>query len=200
MAKPAEPTPTIMNGRLTWRNFGFWRNVYLYFWLFALAGHLLEFFILQLIVPGYDLGPDAIPTVTPLAAPYGLGAAAFILVIWPLFKRFKKPKTVKNIVLTFLLAALLGGIVEYICAAVVVAIDGVNIYWNYSNSPLNLNGYISLGSVSLFGALGTLFFYFIFPAIEDLFERAPIKLLNLIFFVLFGTYVADLIALFIKAM
>lgn len=157
--------PTVIN---TWRSLRFWQEILIYYWLFSLAGHYYELLLAEVmhLVTGQPLWKPMMFTVIPLAGPYGLGVIAIIIFVVPLMTRYKlHPITV------FTLNAITASVVEYLCALVVVAIYGRNQYWDYSNLPLNFQGYISLGSSLIFAILATFFIYYIYPYCEKFMRR-----------------------------
>lgn len=188
---------TIMNGRLTWRKLGFWRNLFLYFWVFGVGGHFFEVFW-QWLIRDHSFDPHLMPTFTPLSIPYGLGAVAFILILWPIYKRLEKPRSAPAVLAIFVIAAVLGGLVEYICAAFMVATLGSNPAWDYSERFLNIRGYVCLRSVLLFGTLAVAFIYLIFPSIERLLQKTADRVTNCLFALLFSSYIIDLLLFMIR--
>ena len=73
--------------------------------------------------------------------PYGFGALALIWVVYPLVKNNKA-----SALTVFVISCFLGGIVEFICAAAIVAVtpDHTNVFWDYSDQPFNLFGFVCL--------------------------------------------------------
>jgi len=182
---------TISKDQLNWRQPAFWRNIFLYYWAFAFAGHILEV-LWQKITDNPYFDPNNIPTFAPLAVPYGLGAVAVILAVWPLYKRFKK----MNVLLVFVLAAVVTTAVEYLCALVIIAFMGHNPFWDYSNMPFNFQGMICLRNAVLFGIVATIFLQVLFPRIERRVSKISDRLLNDIFLLLATTYAIDVLLVF----
>ena len=187
------PSPTVENGRLTWRQPAFWRNLFIYFWFFSLLGHLLE--VSWAWITNSHFTPN-IPTFTPIAPPYGLGVVALILIVAPVYRRFKK----MNILVVFLLATIVTAAVEYLCAVVIVLVLGDNPFWDYSAQPFNLQGYVCLQNALLFGLVSTIFLRFIFPRLENLLQKISRKALNDTFLLLVTTYTADVLFMLAKGL
>lgn len=170
----------------------FLQKIFIYFWVTSLLGHYLEvvWIYINHITVGATLWKTTIPTITPLAAPYGFGMVAVILLVIPLIERYKlHPLSV------FVLNALVTGVIEYLCAFVLVLATGRNRYWDYSNEFLNINGYVCLKSAILFGIGATLFVYYIYPTLEKTVNGLQKKQFNAIFWLLFSSYSIDLLAL-----
>lgn len=162
-------------------------KIFLYFWFFALLGHLLEVVWVWFTKSWFN--PFNIPTITPLAVPYWLGVVAVITCIHPIYKKFKRP----NILLIFILSTLVTACVEFLSAAVIVAYLGYNPFWDYSALPYNFMGYICLKNVLLFGLIATLFIHFLFPITERIIQKHSVRRINDLSALLFATYVIDLI-------
>jgi uncharacterized membrane protein len=186
------PVVAISDAGVNWRQPVFWRNIFLYFWVFSLVGHFVEVFWEWFTNSGFD--PNNVPTITPLAAPYGFAVVAVILLVYPIYKRFKRP----NILLIFILSALVTAAVEYLCAVVIVLFLGHNPFWDYSYVSYNLNGYICLHNVVLFGLASTLFIRFIFPHTERLMKKSSNRFINDLFILLSVTYSLDLLLIFLE--
>jgi hypothetical protein len=104
-----------------WRRIRFWQELYLYYWVFALAGHYVEIIWARIvhIATGYPLWEPTTSLVIPLAAPYGLGAVGVILFVWPLIKDRKL-----HFIAVFGINVLITAVVEYFCATMFVIFLG----------------------------------------------------------------------------
>lgn len=171
-----------------WNTSRFWKELLIFVWAFSLFGHWLElaWSLTRWLVDNDDVWRPIDVTFLPLALPYGLGVVPLILVTVPLIRRFKPSP-----LLVFVLNTILTGVVEYLSAAVVVALFGRNQFWDYSEDPYNLNGYVCLKSASAFGVAGTVFVYFLYPTCDRLLRRLSDRVIT----VLVGTmYVAYALA------
>lgn len=184
----------------SWQNrlkdkFIVFQELFIYFWICSIIGHYLEVIwaFIKHIISGAPLWQPTVPTIMPLAPPYGLGAIAVVLIVWPIIKSHKvKPLSVLalNIFTT--------GAIEYFCAATIVLFAGTNQFWNYSSQPFNLNGYTCLEASVLFGISATIYLYFIYPPLKKTIDKIKKRHFSFIFWLLFVTYVADLIFLYLR--
>ncbi len=105
----------------------------------------------------------------PLNPVYGLGAAGFTI---SLYKR-------KNIIVIFIIAAILGGFFEYTCSFIQEYLFGT-VSWDYSNRPFNIQGRTCLKYMIYWGLLGVLFIKIVYPFLSKYIEKIPINLGNAI--------------------
>lgn len=176
----------------------FWlsfQKLYVLFWLASFIGHYLEVIWSRTahIALGYTTWHPLAPTIMPLAPPYGLGAVAVVALIWPLIKRYKL-----NPIPSFVLSVFVTGLVEYLCAVVLILVDGRNIYWDYTGRFMNINGFVCLQSSLIFGLVAVSFLYFVYPAYQRFVQRFSHRQSNVIFWVLFGSYMLDLVLINVK--
>lgn len=163
----------------------FYQEIFIYFWVFSVFGHYLEL-IWKNFIFKTDWRP-IMPTLTPLAPPYGLCAVAIILFVKPLIKKYNQHPFI-----TFGLCTLVSGMVEYFCAAVITLIFGYNRFWDYSNEPFNINGFVCLRNLITFGVLTTAFIYYVYPYFDKLIKKLPWYQFKIIFWLMFLTYALDL--------
>lgn len=176
-------------------SFNFFKKIFILYWFFSLLGHYAENFwaFLNHIVTGDPYKEHIVSTIIPLASPYGLGFVLIILIVWPLIKSRRI-----NPIAAFVLNSVIAAVTEYFSAAFVVMIYGRNDFWDYSMKPLNINGYICFESIVIFGIAATLFIYFIYPLIEKLIQRFNRRQINIIFWILFISYILDSIHTYTK--
>ncbi len=187
-------TPTRIITAAEFRRF---QELALYFFGASFAAHYLEFVWISLryhdvhmlsVVESFSLIP------LPLAEPYGFGAVATIFFVIPLVKKYKI-----NPVVTFIVAAVLMAAVEYVCAAVLTLVFGHNYYWDYSNHPFNLRGYICLETSLLFGMLATIFIYYVYPWAEQSLQRMTSRNIRIVFTILAVLYALHFLRLAVLA-
>ena len=65
-------------------------------------------------------------------------------------------------------------------------------WWDYSDMFLNLNGRICFIGILLFGIMGSLFVYFIAPALDNLFSKIPKPVRYIVCTVLVVCFLADM--------
>jgi len=85
----------------------------------------------------------------------------------------------KNILIIFLLSALLGGSFEFICSYLQEKLFGT-ISWDYSHHPFNIQGRTSLKYMIYWGILGLIYIKLIYTLLSKLIEKIPIKVGNII--------------------
>ncbi len=193
------------------KKFAFWRNLYLYFYFFALLGHFLELGwagLARLI--GMPPFVPKMTSWTPVAPPYGIGVALVILLGFPLIhwlerrlRGGKNPRptgkkswliTLGLIVLAFLIAGLIFGATEGVAGWIIITAMGYNKFWDYSGrAGALLGGTVWLPNILIFGALGALLILWVLPRTNRLLGKIPARVLNIVFWVLFITFVLDVL-------
>jgi uncharacterized membrane protein len=171
--------------RVDLRKWSFWRSAFIVFLFFSILGHVLEYFWWW----GLNLGdkwqfPSAL-----VAEPYGFGALAILLLVYPLVRRRKF-----GVVGTFIAGLIVTTAVEFLCALVSVLFYGYNPYWDYSNDFLNLFGFVCLENSLAFGLVALVFVYFIFPWLDNTLLKLNNKILNAIVVVVAVWYLTSLIS------
>lgn len=177
-------------------NFDLFKKVFLYYWFFSIIGHYAEVAYANLVLSvilNKPIGGHIVSTITPAASPYGLGAIAVLLIIWPLVKSHRIGP-----IGTFIASIFITGVVEYICAIIVIIFAGYNPFWNYSDKFLNVGGQVCLESATIFGLSATFAIYFIFPFTEKIYQATSKKLIALLFWLLISSYTADAIYTYIR--
>lgn len=178
-----------------WRTTDTLKELFIYFWVTSLLGHYLEViwaYLTRIVTNRPSWTPRA-PTILPLAPPYGLGAVAVILLTVPLIKKYRL-----NPIVVLILNIIITGAIEYVCAVAIVLYAGHNRFWNYTNQPFNINGYVCLESAVIFGIAATLFLYLIYPLCDKVLHKLKRWQLDVTFWVLFISYAIDLIYLYIS--
>ncbi len=168
-----------------WRQMKFWRDTFLYFWFFSLIGHIVELVwaILGIMFTVKSAGHLATIPIFAIAAPYGLGALALLLLIYPLVKRQKL-----GLVSAYFLSVAITTVIEFISALLAVLVLGSNPFWDYSNRFMNLFGFVCLGNSLLFGVISVISIKWLFPWTEEWRSKINERYLNLAFWVLLPSY------------
>lgn len=169
-----------------WRSWKFWRNAFIIYWVGSLIGHLLELGWVNLPLLVGNPPTNVLPVFV-VAAPYGLGALGLI---WILSSSVKRGRITAFQV--FLLSVVIGGVVEFACAAAIVSVIGYNPYWDYSTEPFNLMGYICLKNCLAFGLASLPCIYWVLPILNNQIhwlDRHYQKLLNAATLIVFVLYV-----------
>lgn len=99
----------------------------------------------------------------PLFPIYGIGALLIIIVLG---------KHVRHVIPLFFLGALLATVVEFAAHFLIEVLFGERI-WDYSSSPFNFQGRVSLLSSVGFGLAAVFLVHFIHPYLEKKFKRIP---------------------------
>lgn len=170
------------------------QQIFLIFFVFSIFGHYLE--VVWSWVGYLTVGSKWYPRVAdliPLAVPYGLGAVALIMFVWPIMKKYNL-----HIVKVFILSAIVTASVEFMCALFLVILYGKNYFWDYSSKPLNLFGFTWVGAAFLFGIVSVVFLYVIYPYCEYLLNKLSKRQLAIAFWPVFSLYIINLILVFIR--
>ena len=104
----------------------------------------------------------------PISPVYGIGAVVMVVF---LVNNGKTP------LITFLTAALLGGVVEYLISFLQEKVMGTTS-WDYKNQILNINGRTTIPFMLFWGLLGLLFTNFLYPLISNFIESIPVNIGN----------------------
>ena len=104
-----------------------------------------------------------------------------------LLKRFaKKP------LLTFFLAIVVCGVVEYLSAWLLWEIKGM-YWWNYTGYFLNLHGRICAEGLLVFGLGGCAFIYIAAPFFDEIYRRIPKRTARILCILLLMAFAADIV-------
>lgn len=138
-----------------------WNLVWL-FTLASMAGFLLESGE-SLLSLGYVENRQGL-LYGPFAPVYGIGAVAFAL-LFPYAQKLPRFGA-------FLVACLTGAGVEYLWSFCQERWFGV-VFWDYSHFRFHLNGRINLSFTLLWGLLGLLFWFWIWPGLKKCLNALP---------------------------
>lgn len=184
------------------KSLAFWRNLVLYFCIFSVVGHWMEWSVCWLIrwgiVPGtYD--PNS-GIWRDMLNPFFVYGAAFVvigLILYPV-KNWLMKVTNNKIVIAVLASFVVNTV---FCAAIELVlgftcnwppdpVTGALPLWDYSNMAFNFMGQICLLNTTFFGVMATLMTWLVYPALEKAFVKIPKDIMNiltvviLLFFVL----------------
>ena len=185
------------------KTFAFWRNLFLYFYVFSLLGHFLEvaYSAFRVLVFGSQPFVTLMPSMVPLSPPYGIGAIILVVlaapILQPIRKRFNKLKhhwltNILFILITFVVVTLLMAGVEIASGFFCIAIWGYNPFWHYSGPQAFFDGTVYLTNTLLFGLIGTFVLLAVIPPAQRFLARSKQRTLTIVFWVLLITYAADL--------
>lgn len=114
---------------------------------------------------------------------YGTGG----ILVTVLLKRFiKKP------LVTFLMAVVVCGTVEYLSAWLLWEIKGL-YWWNYTGYFLNLHGRICAEGLIVFGLGGCVFIYIAAPFFDEIYSRIPKKIAKTVCLILLLLFAVDVV-------
>ena len=114
---------------------------------------------------------------------YGTGGILVVV----LLKRF-----VHKPLVTFLMAVVVCGAVEYLSAWLLWEIKGM-YWWNYTGYFLNLHGRICAEGLIVFGLGGCAFIYIAAPFFDEIYRRIPQKIARIICVVLLLLFAVDIV-------
>ncbi|MDR1032457.1 MAG: putative ABC transporter permease [Candidatus Nomurabacteria bacterium] len=156
----------------------FWRDLALYFMVFSFVGHWFEMLTSALLelATGEGFGYGIMNNFIEPYTVYGLGAVVCIVALQPMIKKFSK-----NLAVLYFACTGVCAIVEYVSALIIVFRFGHNPFWDYSDMPFNLNGYICLRNTLAFGVIATAFMAFIYPRVNKLLVWLGVWRVNYIF-------------------
>lgn len=117
----------------------------------------------------------------PFSPIYGMGTVIMTLVLC------KKERTLRK---TFLLAAIVGGITEYLISFLQETFIGT-ISWDYSDKLLNINGRTTIPYMAFWGLLGVIFVKYIYPPLSSFIENIPDTIGQCLVTLLFVLFIID---------
>lgn len=157
-----------------------WRSLILIFFTFSFIGWLWEV-SLHLFGDGVFVNRGFFHG--PWLPIYGTGGILVVV----LLKRF-----VHKPLVTFLMAVVVCGAVEYFSAWLLWEIKGM-YWWNYSGYFLNLHGRICAEGLIVFGLGGCVFIYIAAPFFDEIYRRIPQKTARIICVVLLILFAIDIV-------
>ncbi len=102
--------------------------------------------------------------IGPLSPIYGVGAVLFTV--------FLNPLRAKPALVLFLVAALVGGVVEYFTGWFFETRYGI-VAWSYAGQPLNFHGHTCIGIMMVWGVIGLAWVLWALPHAIALVEHIP---------------------------
>lgn len=145
-------------------------NFYKLFWVFfigSFAGVVIETFWCYITRFHYESRKGLI--YGPFNLVYGFGALLITFFLYRLYQKGKKDRWL------FLGGFLIGNVFEYVCSLFQEIAFGT-ISWDYSNTPLAIDGRINLIFSCMWGMLAVLWFRWVYPKLEYWIEKIPNKI------------------------
>ena len=169
----------------------FWRNLLLYFCIFSVVGHWMEWGVCWLIrwgiVPGeYDPNSGIWHDMLNPFFVYGAAVVFIGLLLFPIknWLQKKTPNIVVAIILSFIVNTLFCAIIELAMGLVLNTppdpVTGHLPLWDYNNMAFNFMGQICLLNTSFFGVMATLITWLVYPNMERAFRRIPHDIMNVV--------------------
>ena len=149
----------------------------LYFYIYSFLGWLYESIMVSVREKHWDNRGFLIGPICPI---YGAGGLIFSLI-----------GTRLNIPMTFLVCMVSSAVLEYMTGFTLEKLFHAS-WWDYSNMPLNLNGYICLPASLLFGVMGVAVSHFIHPLLALPVGYLPEWLISIAALLLVGITSADI--------
>lgn len=119
----------------------------------------------------------------PLNQVYGLGAVLITLILNKMSKY--------GSMVIFVGSAFIGSAFEYICSLVQQYVFG-SVSWEYSDKPFNLAGRTSLTMAVMWGILGLLFISNVWPFLNRMIDKVPLKIGHRVVAVIMVLIIIDL--------
>lgn len=167
------------------------KKLFIYFMLYSIFGWIYEVF-LEVVIYKWGFSNRGV-LFGPYCPVYGVGALAFLFLIYPFIKN--KTLKYKLILLPFVFLGCMtvATIIELITSYMCEAIMGYWPWQTYADYKINFQGRIALSPSIRFGIGGVVFLYIFQPFFEFIFNKVSSKILNIVFWVLLICIVADLI-------
>ena len=161
-------------------------NLKIYFFLFliySITGWLIEVIggLIQnkkFVNRGFMIGPYC-----PI---YGIGGVLITILL---------QDYVNNPFVLFCVAIVICGVLEYLTSYIMEKVFKAR-WWDYSKKKFNINGRVCLETIIPFGLLGCFIMYVSNPFIENLLNKVPQNILNILFYICISIYIVDFIISF----
>ena len=163
----------------------------IYFALYAVVGWLYEVF-LEVVVYHWGFSNRGV-LFGPWLPVYGVGALAFLVLVYPLIKKKEYKKRLLWIPVVFLLCMLIATAIELVTSYALEAIIGYWPWQTYADYKINFQARIALSPSVRFGLGGVLFLYVLQPLFEKITSGLSGKAVNRTALVLIILFAADLL-------
>ena len=171
------------------------KEYYLYFMMYAFIGWIYEV-LLEAFVWHHGFVNRGV-LFGPWLPVYGFGALIFLFCIYPLIKDKPLKKKLILLPLVFLgcmfAATLLELLTSYLCEWTIGYVP-----WDYFNYKIHFQGRIALSTSIRFGLGGVVFLYLLQPLFEKIYHKLGDNKVNIIFGIIGGLFLIDIIVKLIK--
>ena len=170
----------------------FWRNLVLYFCIFSVVGHWMEWSVCWLIrwgiIPGTSDPNSGI--WHDMLNPFFVSGAAVVIISIILFPTKNwlvnafKGKVVPALLISFAINTLFCAAIELALGLVANTppdpVTGKLPLWDYQDMAFNFMGQICLLNTTFFGVMATLMTWLVYPALEKAFSKIPKDVMNIL--------------------
>jgi len=143
-----------------------WADLVLYFFLYAVTGWVYEVF-LEVVVYRWGFTNRGV-LFGPYCPVYGVGALAFLLLVYPLIRGRDRKRRFLMIPVVFLLCMLIATAIELATSYGLEYATGSWPWQTYADYDINFQARVALNPSSRFGLGGVLFLYVLQPAFEKI--------------------------------
>ena len=157
-----------------------------YFFIFCFIGFMFE--SIGAICLGSNFNSSVL--LGPWTTVYGLGGF-IMLFLYCFLKRYKLKKW-QEIIVFFIISALLLSFLEYLCGLFIYEKLHV-IYWDYQNMHFQIGEFNCLEATLFWRIMSTIIMYVLYPFMEKIINKIP----NFIIYIILILYIIDCIYFFI---
>ena len=159
--------------------------------MYAVIGWLYEVF-LEVVVYRWGFSNRGV-LFGPWLPVYGFGALAFIFTIGRILKNKNLKQKILLIPLVFLGCMIIATTIELITSYICELFMGSWPWQTYADYKYNFQARIALSPSIRFGIGGVVFLYLLQPLFERILNKMPKKALNIIFYVIGGFFIIDIL-------
>lgn len=172
-------------GMPSMRSYEYWRDIIMYFCIFAVVGHWMEAGFCTLVSMGWVQGsynPNDTQMWRDWLYPYTIEGFGFVMcavVLYPVKTWLEKHIQVNfvPVIISFLINTFACTAIEFVMG---LAINADLSMWDYSNMFGNIMGQVCLQNSLGFGVVSTVMVWFIYPYLELQVQKVPPLLMNII--------------------
>ena len=172
------------------------QKYYLYFMMYAVVGWIYEVF-LEVVIYQWGFSNRGV-LFGPYCPVYGFGALAFIFIIGKKLENKDLKKKICMIPLVFLGCMIIATLIELVASYLCEWVLGSWPWQTYVDYKYNFQGRIALNPSLRFGLGGVLFLYVFQPFFEKIIGMLGKKWLNIVFYIVGGLFVLDIICTIIS--
>lgn len=172
------------------------KKYFLYFMMYACFGWFYEVF-LEVVVYRWGFTNRGV-LFGPYCPVYGVGALAFLFLVYPIIKNKILKEKLFYIPIIFLLCMLIATTIELLTSYICEFFIGSWPWQTYADYKYNFQARIALSPSLRFGLGGVLFLYILQPLFEKIVGKLESKKLNVIFGVIFSIFILDFFVLVLK--